>query len=137
MPFAELDALYHCIFISVLDLDSVLRILAWHILEENITWGIHDVDEIFSFNSGETLLLFCDLHSIIDIRGEDPDETLHFFHASLEDFLLDKSRSKDLHIDAPLQRAKFSCTLFQEFPRQYSIFSWIFLCIYIVHRNTL
>ncbi|KDR68249.1 hypothetical protein GALMADRAFT_30253, partial [Galerina marginata CBS 339.88] len=94
MPFSELDELYHHIFRSVLNLDAVLRVLSWRIL--NDLWTVPKLEDLLSFDKGEIHLLFCDLHSIVDIRESkfSPDEAeyLHIFHASLVDFLLDESR---------------------------------------------
>ncbi|KDR68256.1 hypothetical protein GALMADRAFT_1049183, partial [Galerina marginata CBS 339.88] len=120
MPFAELDELYHHIFRSVLNLDDVLRVLSWNILRTAASishWYIHELEDILSFDRGEIQLLFCDLHSIGNIREEDGAEYLHLFHASLEDFLLDESRSRNLYIDAPARYAEFSRMILQYFPR--------------------
>ncbi|KDR68254.1 hypothetical protein GALMADRAFT_28383, partial [Galerina marginata CBS 339.88] len=130
MPFAELDELYHHIFRSVLNLDGVLRVLSWHMLRDlNFydrlsPWPISEVEDILLFDKGEIHLLFCDLHSIVDIRKSetrrDKTEVLHIFHSSLEDFLLDKSRSKNLYIDGPARYAEFSRTILQYLPSQYA-----------------
>ncbi|KDR68995.1 hypothetical protein GALMADRAFT_77862, partial [Galerina marginata CBS 339.88] len=119
MPFAELDALYRHIFLSVQNLDTVLLILAWDMISRKGMhggWIVKWIEEIFFLGPGEIDLLFCDLLSIIDIMKEDEWERLHYFHASLEDFLFDKSRSKELSLDAPQQSADFCCTLFQHLP---------------------
>ncbi|KDR68993.1 hypothetical protein GALMADRAFT_256229 [Galerina marginata CBS 339.88] len=123
MPFAELDALYRHIFLSVQDLDTALLILVWDMISRKSRssaggWTVNWIEKIFSLSRGEIRLLFCDLLSIIDITKEgDEWEWLHYFHASLEDFLFDKSRSKELYLDAPQRSADFSCTLFQYFPK--------------------
>ena len=43
-------------------------------------------------------LLFWDLHSIIHVPVSSTD-TIHFYHASFRDYLMDHHRSKDVHID--------------------------------------
>ena len=57
--------------------------------------------ESFLFHRpGEIDMILTDLHSIISLPppGDELRE-LQFFHASLPDFLLDRSRSKDLFLD--------------------------------------
>ena len=43
-------------------------------------------------------MTFWDLHSIVHIPVSDQDP-IHFYHASLWDFLMDQHRSRDLYID--------------------------------------
>ena len=54
-------------------------------------------------------MILTDLHSIIRIpRPGDRSGELQFFHASLPDFLLDRSRSMSLFLDQGAAYAKFT-----------------------------
>ncbi|KDR68083.1 hypothetical protein GALMADRAFT_146574 [Galerina marginata CBS 339.88] len=112
MPFAELDALYHHVFSSVQDFDAVLRVLAFHILlkRSGFLYSWPATEGVLSLNPGDIGLLFCDLLSVIEIT-ELAGEEIRFLHASLEDFLLDESRSKHLYLNTSIWRAEFALLL--------------------------
>ncbi|PPQ90902.1 hypothetical protein CVT25_007881 [Psilocybe cyanescens] len=107
MPFAELDALYMHILSSVEDPEAVLRILAYHFL---IPLGYDDVGldlDLLSLDPGDVVELFCDLTSLVSVN-EMRLTKLHVFHASLEDFLLDQSRSQQFWINSKMRHAEFA-----------------------------
>ncbi|KDR79076.1 hypothetical protein GALMADRAFT_63922 [Galerina marginata CBS 339.88] len=99
-PFVELDALYSTIFSLVLeeDLHKALELIGLAIYVEPLT--ACRIETILSYPHGETQRILMDLHSVLRIPALERDwEGLHILHASLQDFLLDSSRSKDFHID--------------------------------------
>ena len=128
-PFAELDALYSQIFSLVLKdhLSRALEILGFALLvdlagcDANYLTG-RMIETILSYPHGDLQLNLMDLHSVLhvpvikaeDDEDEDNEENkLRFFHASLQDFLFDPSRSKDFYID----RSKAHTRIAQHFLR--------------------
>ena len=112
-PFAELDSLYHLILSSVADVEKVMDILAFLILQPFRSEGwakAPTICERFLFyRPGEIYTILSDIHSIVFVPApEHALERLSFFHASLSDFLLDRSRSKDLFLDQGVAYAKFT-----------------------------
>ena len=112
-PFAELDSLYHLILSSVADIGKVMDVLAFLILQpfQNEWARTTTMCESFLFyRPGEIHMILSDIHSIIFVP--DPESyysnKLQFFHASLPDFLLDRSRSMDLFLDQGVAYAKFT-----------------------------
>jgi hypothetical protein len=108
VPFAELDCLYHFILSSVTDIEKVKDILMVLILHPfpGILPPMKALIENFLFyGPGEIDMVMRDLHSIISVPSHaDRFCELRFFHASLPDFLLDRSRSRDLFLE---QRAAY------------------------------
>ena len=105
-PFAELDSLYYLILSSVADTEKLRDFLMILVLQP-FSQGVprlkqtRNLIEYFLFyRPGEIDMILADLHSIISLPppGDELRE-LRFFHASLPDFLLDRSRSKDLFLD--------------------------------------
>ncbi|KAF8883653.1 hypothetical protein CPB84DRAFT_186917 [Gymnopilus junonius] len=105
-PFAELDALYSQIFSSVQDIDLVLLILAFMMALNDpfFRFGpFYDPDDydLFLFlDPGDIRVQLSGLTSVIDISKG------HFRHASLPDFLLDKSRSAPFFINMTQYRTE-------------------------------
>ena len=67
------------------------------------------IERFLFYRPGEIDIILTDLHSIIDVPPPgDESRALKFFHASLPDFLLDRSRSKDLFLDQGATYAKFT-----------------------------
>ena len=100
MPFGELDALYTYILTSVEDRETVLLILGFYLLCDWYIYPsmeIRDLEHFFLLNSGDIDMLFGDLSSLVVIFNVEP--YIHLLHASLGDFLLDRARSKEFHID--------------------------------------
>jgi hypothetical protein len=113
-PFAKLDSLYHLILSSVADIEKVKDVLMILVLqpfrgssyERNMATLIKD---FLFYRPGEIDMILTDLHSIIYVPppGDEFGE-LQCFHASLPDFLLDRSRSKDLFLDQGTAYAKLT-----------------------------
>lgn len=114
-PFALLDALYQHIFSQVEALDKVINIIAYvFILEQD---RIPHIEHIFSLEAGDVEILFADLTAVITCEPSDSDAKLKFLHASLRDFLLDKSRAERYHIDLDEYRTMLLCMLLESPPR--------------------
>ncbi|KAF8198406.1 hypothetical protein BJ912DRAFT_25613 [Pholiota molesta] len=135
-PFVHLDALYQHIFSQIEALDKVLNIIAYVIAggSSNIT----HIYEAFLLDPGELDVLFADLTAVIlceppsflvdpcelDVLFADPvavmlQSTLHglkFLHASLPDFLVDKNRSQQYHIDLDKYRTNLLCRFLERRP---------------------
>jgi len=112
-PFAELDSLYHLILSSAADIEKVKDVLMILISRPfPIAWWEHmtiSIEEFLFYRSGEIDMILSDLHSIISVPPpRDQFGELRFFHASLPDFLLDRSRSKDLFLDQGAAYAKLT-----------------------------
>ena len=114
-PFAELDGLYHLILSSVADTQKLQDFLMFLVLQlfsqfgpcfqPTTTW----IEKFLFYRPGEIDTILTDLHSIIYVPppGDESGE-LRFFHASLPDFLLDRSRSVDLFLDQGAAYAKLT-----------------------------
>ena len=111
-PFAELDSVYHFILSSVADIEKlqyVLIFLVFQPFQLGRGWSTMKtlIENFLFYRPGEIDMILTDLHSIIDVPLS-PWEELRFFHASLPDFLLDRSRSKDLFLDQGAAYAKLT-----------------------------
>ncbi|KDR78440.1 hypothetical protein GALMADRAFT_1250256 [Galerina marginata CBS 339.88] len=119
-PFAELDALYSTIFSLVLkeDLHKALEIISLAMFIQDLT--TRHIETILSYPHGETQCILIDLHSVLRIPALEQDgEYLYIPHASLQDFLLDSSRSKDFHVDEGIAGARIAQHLLRSI-REYS-----------------
>jgi hypothetical protein len=116
-PFEQLDSLYSVIFHAV---DPVyragtLRVLGAaivlsvfndppHFLEGNDIiydprpYSSRFIERLLGLGTGDVRYLLLDLESLLTI--DDDDAKIRFFHASLSDYLFDKSRSGEFWIDA-------------------------------------
>ena len=115
-PFTEMDGLYHFILSSVTDIEKVKNVLMILVLRpfqcKDGPWLYQTttlIEKFLFYRPGEIHMILTDLHSIIYVPppGSTSGE-LRFFHASLSDFLLDRSRSKDLFLDQGVAYAKLA-----------------------------
>ena len=107
-PFAELDGLYHFILSSVADIEKLKDILTFLVLRPLRTQTTL-IEKFLFYRHGEIDMILSDLHSLISVSSpEDRSSKLQFFHASLPDFLLDRSRSMDLFLDQGAAYAKLT-----------------------------
>jgi len=98
-PFAEMDALYSHILSAasdniekILDIFTVLLLL--QISHHDWKQTIQFLESFLSYRTGEIFIVLSDMHSIISVPFPDQQHmALQFFHASLGDFLVDRSRS--------------------------------------------
>ena len=111
-PFAELDSLYHFILSSAADIKKVkdvLLVLILHPFRSEALKMPAFIEKFLFYRPGEVDLILSDLHSIISVPPLNDGVTeLRLLHASLSDFLLDRSRSKDLFLDQGAGYAKFT-----------------------------
>lgn len=80
----------------------LLRILG-PILLGHTSLSPEDIEELLSLNHGDVRLTLRGLHSLLSVPGPNPQSNgryIHFFHASLPDFLRDRTRSSKYFIDA-------------------------------------
>ncbi|KAF8177447.1 hypothetical protein BJ912DRAFT_908730 [Pholiota molesta] len=97
-PFTHLDALYQYIFSQVKQLDAVRNVLAWHLIHSRFT--IRGLESLFQLAAGELEVLFADLNALVRCSSDTPEpDGMKILHASLPDFLLDKSRSGHYYIN--------------------------------------
>ena len=114
LPFAELDALYTHIFTGVEDIERVLEILSVIFFSRgpDVPYFIPfqarslTAEKLLSLRSGDIELHLGDLSSVLSIQG--PDQEIHVLHASLTDFFIDPTRSKELWINPPARYATFA-----------------------------
>ena len=98
-PFAEMDSLYLHILMSASDnIDTALEIFAvllfLHHRDLQVTPQF--IESFLSLREGEVFMILSDLHSIISVPfPNERDSPLRLFHASLGDFLTDRSRCGD------------------------------------------
>jgi len=98
-PFAEMDSLYLHILTSASDnietaLETFAVLLFLHHQDLQITPRF--IESFLSLREGEVFMVLSDLHSIISVPSPDEQNSpLRLFHASLGDFLTDRSRSSD------------------------------------------
>jgi hypothetical protein len=96
-PFAQLDALYHVILSSVADRQKVLEVLTLIMLAEGYELRVGLVDELLGYEVRRVLV---DMHALVFVPPPtNPKAVLHIYHASLHDFLMDRSRSQDFFVD--------------------------------------
>ena len=109
LPFAELDALYMHILAGVEDIEPVLKILSFLFLGPSSyperPLHPHDIEPFLSLQPGDVELYLGDLSSLISIG---PDQKIHVQHASLQDFLVDPTRSKELWINPRTRHTAFA-----------------------------
>ncbi|KDR79890.1 hypothetical protein GALMADRAFT_136473 [Galerina marginata CBS 339.88] len=106
-PFEQLDMLYSTIFLTVdpADLPHTLRILGVllvpyndHAFDSRRTPGF--LEQLLELDDGDVRNFLFDLESLLTVGRK--DENISFFHASLSDYLFDKSRSGQFWIDVGL-----------------------------------
>ncbi|KAF8960504.1 hypothetical protein BDZ97DRAFT_1301374 [Flammula alnicola] len=103
-PFSELDGLYRLILSSVDDIQRVMEILTLLILSRGecylpLTVGF--VEVFLGYDPGDVRTALTDMHALIQVHppGDDTNN-LRIYHASLHDFLMDRSRSGDFFLNA-------------------------------------
>ncbi|KAF8186310.1 hypothetical protein BJ912DRAFT_1144082, partial [Pholiota molesta] len=95
-PFTLIDQLYRVILDSVADIEMVLHILAFLLLDTSINF-LNQAEELLDIEFRSTLL---DMHSLVCVPPpSDTNAKLPtVYHASFEDFLMDQSRSRQYYI---------------------------------------
>ena len=100
-PFVLLDQLYAHVLRSCNEINRVLLLLGtiFYLGDTAVTPTF--LESLVDTNLNDITLLFWDLHSIVHVPISETD-TIHFYHASFGDYLMDHHRSKDFHIDEHL-----------------------------------
>jgi len=114
-PFEQLDSLYSVIFraIDAIDLAGVLRVLGvalvLSVLDENHTpswsgslshYSPRFIERLLGLQIGSVRHFLFDLESLLTV--DDDNRNIRFFHASLPDYLFDKSRSGQFWLDTEM-----------------------------------
>ena len=98
-PFALLDELYSHVLKSSEETERAISILgAIFYLHTNQSPTLELLQALLRLEPEDITMVFWDLHSIVHIPVSDKDP-IHFYHASLRDFLMDRHRSRNLYID--------------------------------------
>ena len=103
LPFSELDALYMHIFAGVEDVEPILKILSFLFLAACM--DSHEIEQFLSLQPGDVELYLGDLSSLVNIK---PNQRIRVLHASLQDFLVDPTRSKGLWINPRTRHTAFA-----------------------------
>jgi len=146
-PFAELDALYIKILSSVTDVEKTLTILGFLIFSTYASAIIarsmdtEFLDDFLMLSEGDSLIFSADLASVL-ILGR-PERNGHrrveLLHASLGDFLLDRSRSNQFALDPAGVHAQISCMCFRALSRDLNLPSKLSqhrLVSLVIHTNS-
>jgi len=101
MPYAELNSLYHHVLSNVDDIEALKQVLGFLIIICPVLVGIDwidstdGVDDFFFWQPGEMEACLSQLASIIEVSRY---RKISILHASLSDFLLDPSRSRQFYL---------------------------------------
>ena len=109
LPFAELDALYMHILAGVEDVEPVLKIFSFLFFSSSPLLP-SKMEEFLSLQPGDVELYLKYLSSLVNIG---PDQRIQVLHASLQDFLVDPTRSKELWINPRARHTAFVCRCLQ------------------------
>ncbi|KAF8959324.1 hypothetical protein BDZ97DRAFT_1397942 [Flammula alnicola] len=129
-PFAVLDTLYRQILLSADNVEKVLEVLTFILLDFALptrrqisSWNMNSprispagIEDNLGYRRGDMSIILCDLHAILKFPVHERD-ALSLYHASLGDFLLDRSRSNNLFIDAETGHAYLARKCMQHISR--------------------
>jgi len=117
-PFSELDTLYTHILSSVADLDKTLRILGFLVVCQNLHMTTPVcLEDFLMLRPGEAELFAGELASVATIKKQAGKEFVSLIHASLGDFLLEQSRSKQFALSPNIIHAYLAHLCFQSIKR--------------------
>ncbi|KAF8175135.1 hypothetical protein BJ912DRAFT_38941 [Pholiota molesta] len=107
-PFVQLDSLYDLILSSVEDITRVLEILALVFLQTGYAYylSVDLIETLLGYEPGDVATALTDMHALVQVPTSDSGENnngLRLYHASLHDFLMDKSRTERFFLDATLR----------------------------------
>jgi len=106
LPFVEIDALYTHIFTGVEEIEPVLQILSLLLISDSYSLVLPMIEEFLSLQPGDV----GDLSSLVKIG---PQQEIKILHASLTDFLLDPTHSKEFWINPRFRHTLFACRCLQ------------------------
>lgn len=102
LPYGELDALYHHVLSNVRNIEGVKQVLGARLIipvyrlnHSEKLLGTSAMDEFLFWRLGEVEACLSQLASLITYQA---DGTILVHHASLVDFLLDRSRSRQFYL---------------------------------------
>jgi hypothetical protein len=99
-PFSELDRFYDHILSSVSNIEKITEILSFLLQVQFWKKTKTMVEDFLFLRHGEVEIILSDIHSLVSVPSSDNEsDELRIFHASLPDFLLDRSRSGRFYID--------------------------------------
>jgi hypothetical protein len=114
-PYKQLDTLYTHIFSCVEDITGALQIIGFLIFRQTDwdSWYGDPTPEflecLFGLQKGDVYLCLSELHSILNLPTPTAENIpLRIFHASLNDFLVDKLRSGVYYLDDVLVQTAIS-----------------------------
>lgn len=120
-PFVELDTLYANVLSSVADLNKTLTILGFLIVCENLYLTMPAyLEDFLMLRAGEAELFVGELASVATIRKQVGSEFVTLLHASLGDFILEQSRSKQFALNPTIIHAYLAHLCFQSIKRYQS-----------------
>ncbi|KAF8881165.1 hypothetical protein CPB84DRAFT_256680 [Gymnopilus junonius] len=122
-PFADLDALYTHVMGSIRKLEEVMNIFTFLLLKgPNVHAKMDNIAEFLGLRPGNMPILLNDLHSIMRIPSDDHiSDTLSLYHASLGDFLLDRTRSGPFFIDKNQRHAQMARTCLNHISTSFTV----------------
>jgi energy-coupling factor transporter ATP-binding protein EcfA2 len=117
-PFAQLDSLYDLILSSVDDITRVLEILALVFMQTGYDkfLSVDFIETLLGYEPGDVAAALIDMHALIQVPTSDSGDknnNLRLYHASLHDFLMDKSRTQRFFLDARLRHTDLALRLFR------------------------
>ncbi|KAF5314389.1 hypothetical protein D9619_012009 [Psilocybe cf. subviscida] len=121
-PFPQLDAVYFYIFSKADDIQTIKLIIGAHFIIQNTTRRDNDFHQLLQLVGYKTIdihSLFADLAPIAQVISGPPIQ-LVFYHASLSDYLRDKSRSGIYHINVEELAPGLSTICLQKFHNEWS-----------------
>jgi hypothetical protein len=138
LPFAELDAVYahilHTAGERIDSLETIIRVVAFTVISiSSRLWILHReiyaspvamLADILTLDIETVSCILTDLSSIISCS----DNGLGAYHASLGDFLFDRTRSGQLWVDLPLFLSDIACRCLSMLPTLSSTLSANVLC---------
>ncbi|KAF8178713.1 hypothetical protein BJ912DRAFT_1146197 [Pholiota molesta] len=114
-PFAQLDSLYDLILSSVEDITRVLEILALVFLQTGYSGrlSVDFIETLLGYEPGDIAAALNDMHALVQVPTSDShtDNKLRLYHASLHDFLMDKSRTERFFLDVRLRHTDLARSL--------------------------
>jgi hypothetical protein len=107
LPFAELDVLYMHILAGVENVEPLLKILSFIFLSgaSGEIFVAHYIEKFLSLQPGDVELHLGDWSSLVNIE---PNQRIRVLHASLQDFFVHPTRSKELWINPRIRHAAFA-----------------------------
>ena len=102
-PFAELDALYQQLFQALEDLEGAIDLLTLLVLQDRDSHylTIDFAENLLGYDQGEVLAMLSDMHAFVHVpKPDDLYDAIRIHHATLPDFLFDRSRSGGFFIDS-------------------------------------